>query len=238
MKLTIGIGALAGVVALWVWFLAPTPPSLAEGPAGPPTLPDPPPAAGPSILYYAPSDGRNLALDEGLIGLRREGVEVTYVTEPNQFVTRLLGSAWQAVIVADISEETLSSEVLAGYPSALDTLILRIDTPDPAATHTEQVVFFLPSASAPDGPREPLVGGIVPLGCLIEWLDCRGWCLNHTDFNSDERRTCDSWCNCCLATCEQGNPCVGAGSETHPCGKRPDFKKKASAIPVPLPPEP
>ncbi len=237
MKWTIGISALAGVVALWVCFLSPVSFSVAEGPAGPPTCPDPPVAAGPSILYYAPSDGRNLMLDEGLIGLRREGAEVSYVTEPNQFVTRLLGSAWQVVIVADVGEEELSSEVLAGYPSTLDALILRVDTPGAAATQTERAVVFLPSASEPDGPRELLETGIVPLGCLIAFFECRARCAWETTPLSKERYLCDSWCNCCLATCEQGNPCVGDGSDKHPCKKRPVFKKKASAIPVPLPPE-
>lgn len=151
----------------------------------------------PTILYFAPAENRNLALDEGMLDLRREGASVVYVTDGRQCEEFLAASDWDLVVVADKHFTTTARSATAHLAAGRGIVFLT--TAD--STATEAAITLIPPSV--EGPRDgdppqpmmlPPIQAADVVKCVARYALCSRDCIKNTRPLTPERVKCDVDC--------------------------------------------
>lgn len=170
------------------------------------------------VLYFAPAEGENAALEDAIEGMGDEEVaySITRATTPFVFAGSLELGTWDLVIAADVElcETTWQCDTVDEYVLEGNS-ILKLTTPGPEEEGLSEVAVVEPEVEYSVETGLGTVVGIetnvvavaeelalVPIGCFIEWIECRFWCIHTTPPLSNARRACDQECNLALSSCE------------------------------------
>ena len=144
------------------------------------------PPTSPSILFFGLQKERDIAFDDGLVHVRKATeATVTYVASEGEFEELIEKNVYDFVLCADqeICDQRggeLKVYILAGNPVAT------------VATLEEEFEMSL----FVDDVDLPMLKIRVPtIWEIIEWLECRGWCIKTTKPLTQARRDCDQDCN-------------------------------------------